>query len=187
MNLFSTGRISSSWVSVSPWYSPAIPPAGLDIRRPVRHPRDSDFGDHEYGMRFDRAVGALTYGFVYAYLWDRNPTDRVLGTSLVGGQRVLELQGEHERLHHFGATADYATTLPQLPLFGALPAVFRVEALYTKDVRYVDYAKQAAAFRGQSAPLLPEYPGLDGGRYGHQGNQNDQVTWRDKRWEVFEA
>jgi len=133
----------------SPWYSPAIPPPGLDIRRPVRHPRDGDFGDHEYGMRFDRAVGALTYGFVYAYLWDRNPTDRVLGTSFVGGQRVLELQGEHERLHHFGATADYATTLPQLPLFGALPAVFRVEALYTKDVRYVDYAKQAAARAGQ--------------------------------------
>ncbi len=132
----------------SPWYSPSFPPSPLELRRPLRHPEDGDFGDHEFGMRFDRAVGALTYGFVYAYLWDRNPTDHVVGTGFVGGRRVLEVEGRHERLHHFGATADYATTLPQLPYLGALPAVFRVEALYTKDVRYVDYARQAAVLAG---------------------------------------
>lgn len=46
------------------------------------------------------------------------------------------------------------------------------------------YAKQAYAFRGVQPPpaLLPEYPGLDGGKQGHWGNQNDAVTWRDGRW-----
>ena len=57
------------------------------------------------------------------------------------------------------------------------------KAFVNRDRIYDFYAKQAGAFRGTAATLLPEYPGLDGGRYGHQGNQNDQVTWRDKRWE----
>ncbi|MEY4272703.1 MAG: hypothetical protein RL250_1569 [Verrucomicrobiota bacterium] len=57
------------------------------------------------------------------------------------------------------------------------------QAFVNRDRIYDYYAKQAAAFRGSGATLLPEYPGLDGGLYGHQGNQNDQVTWRDKRWE----
>ena len=50
------------------------------------------------------------------------------------------------------------------------------------------YAKQALAFRGvQPVPeLLPEYPGLDGGKQGHWGNQNDAVTWRDGRWAAAE-
>lgn len=77
------------------------------------------------------------------------------------------------------APALFQPTLPPLH-----PAETRLwTAFVNRDRIYDFYAKQAAAFRGQSAPLLPEYPGLDGGRYGHQGNQNDQVTWRDKRWE----
>ena len=31
------------------------------------------------------------------------------------------------------------------------------------------------------APLLPEFPGLDGGKEGHWGNQNE-ATWADDRW-----
>ena len=30
-------------------------------------------------------------------------------------------------------------------------------------------------------PLLPEFPGLDGGKYGHWGNQNE-TAWTDDRW-----
>jgi len=59
------------------------------------------------------------------------------------------------------------------------------KAFVNRDRIYDFYAKQARAFGGgEPRPaLLPEYPGLDGGFYGHQGNQNDQVTWRDRRWE----
>jgi len=72
----------------------------------------------------------------------------------------------------------------------AKPPLYPVEtrlwkAFVNRDCIYDFYAKQARAFGGREPrpALLPEYPGLDGGLYGHQGNQNDQVTWRDRRWE----
>ncbi len=134
----------------SPWASPLVPPptASGDILLPAVRPETDDFGDHEFGLRFDRAAGALTYGFVYAYMWDKNPVTRVVGTAQRGGATALRLQARHERLHHVGITADYATTLPTLPLVGAVPAVFRIEALWTGGVRFVDFAKQNAARQG---------------------------------------
>jgi len=136
----------------SPWFSPQIPPASLspDLTLPVDRPEGSDFSDHEFGMRFDRSAGGLTYGFIYAYLWDKNPVDHVVGSFNAGGQTALQLQPRHERLHHVGVTADYATTLPQLPWVGSLPAVFRMEALWTKGVRFVDFDKRAAARAGST-------------------------------------
>jgi putative heme-binding domain-containing protein len=52
-----------------------------------------------------------------------------------------------------------------------------------RDRLYDYYAKQAEYFRTQPQipPLLPEFPGLDGGQLGHWGNQNEQV-WADNRW-----
>ncbi len=45
------------------------------------------------------------------------------------------------------------------------------------------YAKQAewALAQPQRPALLAQYPGLDGGKTGHWGNQNEAV-WRDGRW-----
>ncbi|MGD9603049.1 MAG: DUF1302 family protein [Gammaproteobacteria bacterium] len=132
----------------SPWFSPLIPATSIDTTLPVQRPQTSSFGDHEFGMRFDRSAGGLTYGFIYAYMWDKNPVDHVIGVDDGGGQRSLRLQPRHERLHHVGVTADYATTLPQMPWVGALPAVFRLEALWTKGVRFADFDKRAAARAG---------------------------------------
>lgn len=52
-----------------------------------------------------------------------------------------------------------------------------------RDRVYDFYAKEAEAFVKEKVKpgLLPEYPGLDGGRYGHWGNQNEKV-WTDARW-----
>jgi putative heme-binding domain-containing protein len=52
-----------------------------------------------------------------------------------------------------------------------------------RDRVYDFYLKEALFFRGQShrPHLLPAFPGLDGGKLGHWGNQNDDV-WRDDRW-----
>jgi putative heme-binding domain-containing protein len=52
-----------------------------------------------------------------------------------------------------------------------------------RDRLYDFYAKEADYFRAQSVvpPLLPDYPGIDGGALGHWGNQNDEV-WTDGRW-----
>jgi putative heme-binding domain-containing protein len=51
-----------------------------------------------------------------------------------------------------------------------------------RDRIYDDYAKEAEAFVARpEATLLPQFPGLDGGRDGHWGNQ-DEAVWADKRW-----
>jgi putative heme-binding domain-containing protein len=52
-----------------------------------------------------------------------------------------------------------------------------------RDRVYDFYTREALHFRSQRPQplLLPEWPGLDGGTYGHWGNQNDDV-WRDARW-----
>ncbi len=56
-------------------------------------------------------------------------------------------------------------------------------AAVNRDRVYDFYEKQARYFMTQEPrpELLPEYPGIDGGKYGHWGNQNDEV-WRDGRW-----
>ena len=45
------------------------------------------------------------------------------------------------------------------------------------------YAKEAEYFRKVpiAPPVLPPYPGLDGGAIGHWGNQTE-TTWSDSRW-----
>ena len=134
----------------SPWASPLVPPpaAITDIVLPVLRPSTRDFSDHEYGLRFDRAHGALTYGFIYYYAWDKNPVQHIVGTELRGATTLLRLRPRHERLHHAGITADYATTFTGIPIVNALPTVFRVEALYTNGVRFADFEKRAAARAG---------------------------------------
>lgn len=134
----------------SPWASPLVPPPGFDgdIRLGIARPEAGNFSDHEYALRFDRAQGSLTYGFIYFYGWDKNPVEHVVGTQVVGGQTRLRLRSRHERLHHFGITADYATTFTDVPFVNQLPTVFRVEGLYANGVRFVDFDKRAAARTG---------------------------------------
>ncbi|MCA9091668.1 MAG: hypothetical protein KDA90_23900, partial [Planctomycetaceae bacterium] len=52
-----------------------------------------------------------------------------------------------------------------------------------RDRIYDFYLKEANHFREHppKSPLLPAYPGLDGGQQGHWGNQNEAV-WSDDRW-----
>src|SRR5581483_2126475 len=52
-----------------------------------------------------------------------------------------------------------------------------------RDRVYDFYAREADYFLKQPSvpPLLPEFVGIDGGKYGHWGNQNEKV-WADDRW-----
>jgi azurin len=52
-----------------------------------------------------------------------------------------------------------------------------------RDRVYDFYAKQAryALSQRPRPETLPPFPGLDGGTYGHWGNQNEE-TWEDGRW-----
>lgn len=52
-----------------------------------------------------------------------------------------------------------------------------------RDRVYDFYAKEAEYYLHQSKlpRVVPPYPGLDGGKFGHWGNQNEDV-WADDRW-----
>ena len=52
-----------------------------------------------------------------------------------------------------------------------------------RDRLYDFYAKEADAFAKlpEVPPLLPQFPGLEGVKYGHWGSQNED-TWADDRW-----
>lgn len=132
----------------SPWASPMAPATTTNVVERTLRPDAGDFGDHQYGIRVDRAAGALTYGFIYMYAWDKNPVERVLGTATNNGATVLRTRARPERLHHAGITADYATTFQNVPLVGSLPTVLRLEALYTNGVRFADFGKRALALTG---------------------------------------
>jgi hypothetical protein len=51
-------------------------------------------------------------------------------------------------LHHFGVTADYASSLSHVPFVGELPVVLRVEGLWVKGVKFADSTRRAAAAAG---------------------------------------
>ena len=57
------------------------------------------------------------------------------------------------------------------------------EAHVNRDRLYDFYSKQAAHFRRVDNPpdLLEKNPGLDGGKYGHWGNQNE-AAWVGNEW-----
>ncbi len=71
---------------------------------------------------------------------------------------------------------------PRQPLDGNNPW-FREHI--NRDRLYDFYAKQAIHYGGiksDAVPkILPQYPGIDAGDYGHWGNQNDKDTWQDDR------
>ena len=82
-------------------------------------------------------------------------------------------------IRHAHARAEFA--FARAPLF---PEQWPSWKLPVNRERIYDfYAKEAEHFLKQKGPLplLPPFPGLDGGVAGHWGNQNEE-TWADGRW-----
>jgi putative heme-binding domain-containing protein len=80
---------------------------------------------------------------------------------------------------HLHVTADFP--FDRAPLH---PEMCPSWQLHVNRHRIYDfYTKEAAYFMRQSPipSLLPPYPGLDGGTFGHWGNQSED-TWVDARW-----
>lgn len=145
----------------APWSSPLLPPDDAtasasdallnkhlnffgDRVLSVEKPDWQKFSDHSFAARVDIVQGALTWGLVYYYAWERDPVQMISGK--IGPQLVI--QPEHKRIHHFGITSDYAWVIPDAPWIGSLPVVFRAEALYTKGAHFTDFRKMAAARTG---------------------------------------
>jgi len=80
------------------------------------------------------------------------------------------------------------TTLPGMP-YDRSPLEPELnpywDTFVNRDRVYDYYAKQALHFgalpEAEQPEILPPYPGLDGGSYGHWGNQNDKETWIEPR------
>jgi hypothetical protein len=148
----------------SPWYSPRIPPLDTitkailegqlkpttgDILLRRKRPVAGHFGDHEYGARLDVSMEPLTWGLIYFYAWNDNPNNFIVGREVNDSITRLQVRPRHTRLHHFGITADYASSLSRVPFVGELPVVLRVEGLWTKGVKFADSARRAAALAGE--------------------------------------
>jgi len=87
--------------------------------------------------------------------------------------------GLGDLVHHAHAPAEFRPD--RAPLDPARNPDWRHPV--NRDRIYDFYAKEAEAFAGRPVPplLLPAFPGLDGGKLGHWGNQ-DEASWSDDRW-----
>ena len=156
----------------SPWAAPFLPPGGEELLtsdRDVLHgrkdffgnyilkrrrPSSGNWGDHEYGVRLDVSMEPLTWGLVYYYAWDKSSKNFITDRAIDENDKVhLILRPRHTRLHHFGITADYATSFSNMPLVGELPMVLRIEGLWTKGVAFADSDRFNAAFDGPTPAL----------------------------------
>ncbi|XZE45516.1 plastocyanin/azurin family copper-binding protein [Pirellulaceae bacterium SH467] len=103
---------------------------------------------------------------------------------------VIELRELDERVRQAAQRAIQSATHHALSTFTWSREPLRRDAHpyadhpVNRDRVYDFYAKQANAFRNQDTglDLLQAYPGLDGGTFGHWGNQNEE-TWRGNEWE----
>ena len=149
----------------APWSSPLLPPGDVaaranpavlngrtnaagDMTLALGEPEWDKLGDHQFAGRLDASAGALTWGLVYYYAWERDVSQSVTGRFADATGTHLILQPEYERVHHVGITSDYAWVQSSVPLVGSLPIVFRLEALFTKDARFVNFNELAAARAG---------------------------------------
>ncbi|MEZ0149698.1 MAG: hypothetical protein AB9Q22_06400 [Candidatus Reddybacter sp.] len=161
----------------SPWKSPLVPPGDQSARNndallnnrsnaagdrvlQTQRPDWTHPSDHQIAARLDIASGALTWGLVYYYAWERDASPFVTGRFTDASGDHLIITPEHERLHHFGATSDYAWVAKGVPMIGTLPIVFRAEALYTKDANFVDYRNLTAVRAGGSGNGISEHDTL---------------------------
>ncbi len=128
-----------------------------------------------------RDAGTLMPDGLMATMSPQDRRDLVAFLIELGKHERLSLQAidtllAHSRGHH-PATFD----VPLQPLDKSIWPSW--QSPVNRDRVYNFYAKQARHYRSQDPrpTLLAEFPGLDGGSYGHWGNQSDP-TWADGRW-----
>ena len=104
----------------------------------------------------------------------------VLDLGRPGGTQVSDIESivKHAQAHTHGP-AKFA--FDRKPVHPDLWANWQHPV--NRDRVYDYYLKEVAHFRAMNPapPLLPEFPGLDGGDLGHWGNQNEDF-WKDARW-----
>ncbi len=161
----------------APWSSPLLPPDDDTVENNVfllsgrsnlfgdavlqaDRPGWQNLSDHQLAVRLDAAQGALTWGLIYYYAWERDATPFVVGRFTDDTGDHLTLRPRFERVHHFGATADYAWVATGVPGIGNLPMVFRAEALYTRNAHIIDFQELGAVRAGAAGDGVSEHDTL---------------------------
>ena len=118
-----------------------------------------------------REIGTLMPEGLAAAMSSRERSDLVRFLLDLGSANTADLEG---LLGHSHEAAQFTYTAAPLE-----PASWRyVNHRVNRDRLYDFYQKEADYFRdlGQQMVLMPAYPGLDGGRLGHWGNQNEETS-----------
>ncbi len=155
-------------------YRVASPPSKVALRNPATGALESIAADQVEAIRDD---GSLMPDGLADAMTPEEKRDLV--------RFVLELGNPHS---HTAAVLAAHTIAPAEFTYNRAPLVPADwpdwQARVNRDRLYDFYTKEAIHFAAlpYSHLLLPAYPGLDGGRMGHWGNQ-DETTWADARWQ----
>ena len=126
-------------------------------------------------------IGTLMPDGLMAKLSRQDKFDLIAFLAELGRHQKLSAEAIDSLLSHSHGHHPASFEMPRAPLEPASWPSW--QAHVNRDRVYDFYAKQARHFRElrPQPQLLAEYPGLDGGSYGHWGNQSEPV-WADGRW-----
>ncbi len=132
---------------------------------------------------FHKQAGTLMPGNVMQAMSLTERQDLIRFLSQLGHEKEIRIQEVESLLAHAMVHVNGATSFSydRKPLDVEESPSWK-EAV-NRDRVYDFYTKQARYFLTQNPrpQLVQEFPGLDGGKQGHWGNQNDEY-WADDRW-----
>lgn len=126
-------------------------------------------------------VGSLMPDGLLSTLTDQDKYDLISFLADLGKHKTLSHAAIDSLLAHSHGHHPQSFEMSREPLEPEHWPSWQAEV--NRDRIYDFYRKQARHFRNAEPPahLLQEFPGLDGGKYGHWGNQSEP-TWADGRW-----
>jgi putative heme-binding domain-containing protein len=126
-------------------------------------------------------VGSLMPVGLLSTMSAQNQLDLIAFLADLGKHETISAEAIDSLLAHAHGHHPATYEMPRQPLQPERWPSWQADV--NRDRIYDFYAKQARHFRDLSPRpnLLAEYPGLDGGSYGHWGNQSEP-TWADGRW-----
>ncbi|MDA1048919.1 MAG: TIM barrel protein [Planctomycetota bacterium] len=154
----------------------------LVLRDPTRPQAPEETFDIA-SIEFEQPIGTLMPDNLLAAMSTEQANDLFRFLLDLGGENGVPAAEMNVLLEHANAHSHGPATFPydRMPLHpDDWPSW---QAHVNRNRLYDFYAKEADYFRAQPTvpPLLPEFPGLDGGILGHWGNQNEE-TWASDRW-----
>jgi len=154
----------------------------LVLRDPARM-KDAEQMIELDSIEIEKATGTLMPDNLLATMSEQQASDLFRFLIELGTDDAIEVDEmnsllAHANIHAHGPATFKSERKPLDP--SAWPSW---EAPVNRGRTYDFYSKQADHFRllDHSPSLLAEYPGLDGGRQGHWGNQNEE-TWSSNSW-----